>query len=166
MTSFSSFLCHPLTVPLVDVGGYGDDCIKGVVDLIGLGELVLDERRQMLPVLDQLVIVTEPCATYVLFEQRDVVLDRLGPLPQLFERHERVAGLVNHFKPHAEGGDKCWIIGEWESEGLHSLDDICRPIGGISFQERAYRDDPQLVIRYPSRHCCRSSVNLHTGPLV
>lgn len=81
MTSLSGFLCHPLTVSLVDVRGDGDDRVEHIVDPVSFGESVLDECGQVFPVPDQLVVVAEPCATCVLFEQRHVVLDCLGPLP-------------------------------------------------------------------------------------
>lgn len=52
MISFPSFLRHPLAMPLVDIYGYGDDCVKGVVDPVSLGKPVFDERGQVLLVLD------------------------------------------------------------------------------------------------------------------
>lgn len=120
-------------MPLVDVRGHGNDRIEGVVYSIGLGESILDERRQVFPVPDQLVVVAKPRATCVLLEQCGIVLDRLSPLPQLFERREHVAGLVDRFKPRAEGGYECRIVGKWGREGLHPLDDASRLVGGVSF---------------------------------
>lgn len=68
MTSFSSFLRHPLPVPLVDVRGYGDNRIKRIVDPVGLSEPILDEGGQVFLVPDQFVVVAELRTTGVLFE--------------------------------------------------------------------------------------------------
>lgn len=43
---------------LVDIHYNGNDCVKCIVDLVGLSKLVLNKDTQVLPVLDQLVIVT------------------------------------------------------------------------------------------------------------
>lgn len=134
-TSFSSFLRHPLSVLLVNICDHSNNCIKRVVDLVSLGKPVLNEGGQVFPVPDQLIVVAEARATSVLFEQRGVVLDHLGPLPQLFEHRERVAGLVDRFKPYAEYGDKCRVVGKWRHEGFYSLDDAYHPVDSISFQE-------------------------------
>lgn len=42
-TSFSSFLCHPLAVSLVDIRGDGDDRVEGIVNTVGFGKPILDE---------------------------------------------------------------------------------------------------------------------------
>lgn len=80
MTGFSSLLCHPFTVSLVNVHGDGDDHVKGVVDMVSLGEPVLDEGGQVFLIPDQFVIIAQPYTTSMLFEQCCVVLDHLSPL--------------------------------------------------------------------------------------
>lgn len=119
----------------VDISGDQDDGIKGVMYPISLGQSVFDERRQVLPISDELVIITQFRTARMLLKEHYVVLDCLSSLPQLFKRRELVSGLVHRFKPRSEGSDKCWVIGKWRCEGLHSLEDASGPVGSISFQE-------------------------------
>lgn len=44
---------------LVDVGGHCDDCVERIVSTIGLSEPILNERRQMFSIPNQLVVVAE-----------------------------------------------------------------------------------------------------------
>lgn len=120
---------------LIDIGGNRDDGVKGVVHSVSLSQPVLDKYRQVLLVSDQLVIVAEPGPVCVLFEQHHVVLDHFGPLPQLFECCECVAGLVDCFKLCVEGGDKSRVVSEWWCQSLHLLDDAHRPISGVLLQK-------------------------------
>lgn len=153
-------------MPLVDIGGDGDDHVERIVNMIGLGQLVLDECRQIFPILNQLVVVAETGLACMLFKQRCIILHRFGALPQLLKRCERVASLIDRFESYVERSDKCRVIGKWRCEGLHSLNDAGNPVSGISLQERACCDYPQLVIYYPSRCCGSPSIHLHSGSLV
>lgn len=110
---FSSLLCYPLMVPLVNIRGHSDDCIEGIVNPVGFGESVLNEGRQVFSIPDQLVIITKPSSACVLFEQHRVILDYLSPLPQLFKRHKHVASLVDYLELCAESSDKCRIVSIW-----------------------------------------------------
>lgn len=69
----------------------------------------------------------------MLLKQRHIVLHRLGALPQLLERYEHVAGLVDHFESYAKRSDECQVVGKWWCDGLHLLDNAGCLIGGISF---------------------------------
>lgn len=136
------------------------------MDTIGLSKPVFNEGRQVLLVLDQLIIVAELRPSRMLFEQRRIVLNCLGPLPELLDCCEHVTSLIDHLKPGVEGGDECQIVGEWRCQCLHSFDDAGRPVCSISFQKRSSCNDPQFVINYPGGHCCRSMVYLHAGLLI
>lgn len=130
---FSSLLCHPFSVSFVDIYGDSDNRVECIMDTISLGEPVLDEGRQVFPVPDQFIIIAQPHVTGVLLEQRYIVLDCLGPLPQLFECREHVASLIDRFELHAESGDKCRIVGEWWYQCFHPLDNTHCLVGSISF---------------------------------
>lgn len=112
------------------------------MDPVGLGKPVLDEGGQVFLVPDQFVIVTEARMTDVLFEQRGIILDCLGSLPQLLKRREHVAGLVDRFKLYVEGGDEGQVVSKWPGQRFHSFDDTSCPVHSVSFQERTGRDDP------------------------
>lgn len=66
---------------LVDISSNSDNCIEHVVDTIDLSQPVFDECGQVLPVLDELVIITQPRSTCVLLEQCCIILHYLGALP-------------------------------------------------------------------------------------
>lgn len=81
MTGFSSLLCHPFSMSLVNVRGDSDNRVERIVNTIGFGKPVLDEGRQVFPVLDQFVIIAQSRAIGMLLEQCCIVLNHLGPLP-------------------------------------------------------------------------------------
>lgn len=68
MTGFSSLLCYPFPVLLINIHGDSDDPVEGVVDIVDLSEPVFDKDGQVFPILDQLVVVTQPYAIGMLFE--------------------------------------------------------------------------------------------------
>lgn len=137
MTGFSSLLCYPLLMPLIDIGGDSDDDVERVMNMVSLSEPVLDEGGQMLPVSDELIIIAQPRSTCMLFKQCRVILHRLGALPQLFEHRECVAGLVDHLESSTECSDECWVVGKWWCKSFHPLDDTGCLVGSVSLQKRA-----------------------------
>lgn len=52
----------------VDIGGDGDDGVKCVMNTVDLSEPVLDKGGQVLPVSDELIIVTQSHSTRILLE--------------------------------------------------------------------------------------------------
>lgn len=57
MTSFICLFCQAFSVMLVNICYDGDNCVKSLVDSVGLGESVLDEGEQVLSVPDQFIVV-------------------------------------------------------------------------------------------------------------
>lgn len=80
MTGFSSLLCHPFPVPLVNVHGDSDDRVEHVIHSVSFGESILNEGRQVLSVADELVVIDQFRAASMLLEYRSIILDHLGPL--------------------------------------------------------------------------------------
>lgn len=57
MTGFSSLLCYPFSVPLVNVHGDGDNDVECVIDMIGLSQPIFDKCQQVLLAADELVVI-------------------------------------------------------------------------------------------------------------